>query len=222
MKTLKPICRHTPNAAYRQRRLHLRAHLIVASCALSCLSALCLLGCKQKPAGPSVAVPEVAFHISTDEKMSARFSQFTFIQLESTDECVVPAVKRVLDVNDTLVVLSSSNDIYTFERNTGKYIATISSQGEGPEEYVEPTDIILHTGQIGIVDRLKGDIKFFTTSGRYVSTKAIGGEMAWMSSVEPTDDNKLLVSNQLTGGMPPQKYAYTLADIGKRGKRTTV
>lgn len=167
-------------------------------------------------------VKHIIFKQNVDMKMASLFDDFTFIQLESNDDCVIPGIKRVIDVNDTLVVLSNTDEVFTFERNTGKYIGRISEQGEGPEEYVEASEIIATSEhRIGVVDRMKGDIKFFNTKGQYIATRKIGGEVSWMNSAELTPDGKLLVSNQLTGGYPPQKSAYTLASIGGAGKPFT-
>ena len=159
-------------------------------------------------------VQSLVFKQDTDTKMSDRFSKFTFVQLETNDDCVIPDIRRIIDVSDTLVVLSNTGDIFTFDRNTGKYYGEISSKGEGPEEYVEASDIVVAPDHsIGIVDRLRGDIKFFTVNGTFIKEKKILGETAWLGDVELASDGKLLCSNKLCGGNPPQKYAYMLADV---------
>lgn len=186
---------------------------------LLCLLALVMAACGQKDLKKTADVPTIAFHVDTHQKMASLFNDYTFIQLETTDDCVLPVIKRAIDINDTLVVLSSANDIFTFERNTGKLISRISSQGEGPEEYVEASDIFADaSGLIGIVDRLRGEVKYFTTKGSFARAVKTGHELAWMNNAELASDGNLLVSNQLTGGYPPQRYAYTLINIGKGEK----
>lgn len=209
--------KHTIHTTLTTKPVHLHSsHHSLLVCGLALLT---LFSCGDKQKGSTTQVPEIAFHPDTDKKMTDLFNDFTFIQLEGNDDCLVPEVRRVFDINDTLVVLSSTNEVFTFDRNTGHYIGRISTQGEGPEEYVEASELIATPEHhIGIVDRMKGDIKFFNTMGQYLTTKKIGGEVAWMNSAELTPDGKLLVSNQLTGGNPPQKYAYTLAEIGQEGK----
>ena len=174
---------------------------------------LSLQSCSDKPS-VQPTVPEIVFKQNPDVKMSDMFNEFTFIQLESNDDCIVPEVRKIIDVSDTLVVLSSTGEVYTFNRNSGKYIGEISAKGEGPEEYVEATDIVVNAKHnIGIIDRIKGNIKFFSLNGTFVEDKFINGNVGWMNMAELANDGKLLVCNQLTGGMPPQKYAYALVGL---------
>lgn len=178
----------------------------------SCLLGLfALVGCSDKLTSLE-QVPHYDFQKNPDAKISDLFANLSCIQLEATEDCVVPSIRKVCDVNGTLVVLSGADEIYTFNKKSGKCLGQISSKGEGPEEYVEATDIVVDaTNNIGIVDRLRGEVKFFTLKGKFVDCKRVNGEMAWMENAEMANDGKLLLSNQLTGGMPPQKYAYTLA-----------
>lgn len=216
--TQSPTDPYSAKAALAYKRLVHTSPTIL----LSCLLALVMAACGQKSPKEAGDIPAIAFHVDKSKKMASLFNEYTFIQLETTDDCVLPVIKRVIDINDTLVVLSNANDIFTFERNTGKLIGRISSQGEGPEEYVEASDIFADAnGQIGIVDRLRGEVKYFTTKGSFSKAIKIGHELAWMNNVELASDGSLLVSNQLTGGYPPQRYAYTLIGTGKGGKRAS-
>lgn len=164
-------------------------------------------------------IKSVEFKLDTDVKMSDMFNDYTFIQLESNDDCIIPDITQVYDVNDTLVVLSNTGDVYTFDRNTGKYYGQISGKGEGPEEYIEASDIVLTKDRnVGIVDRMTGSIKVFSLDGKFVDNIKISGETAWFTDAELAPDGKLLLSNKLSGGYPPQKYAYTLASINNGEK----
>lgn len=164
-------------------------------------------------------IKEITFKAASDAKISALFNHVTMLQLETNDECIIPGIQKVEDVADTLVVLSNAGEVFTFERNTGKYIGKIADKGEGPEEYTEATDIVIAPkNHIGIVDRLTRSVKLFTLKGAYKGKRNIHGETEWMRQAELTDDGKLLYSNDLTGGYPPQRHAYTIASLEGRGQ----
>lgn len=113
-------------------------------------------------------IKEITFKPVSDAKISSLFSHFTIIQLEANDDCVISSIQKAEDVADTLVILSRTGEVFTFERNTGKYIGKISDKGEGPEEYIEATDIVItHQHLVGIVDRLTRSVKLFTLNGTY-------------------------------------------------------
>lgn len=93
-------------------------HKTFIVCTLFGLSTLQSCSDKQPSLLP---IKSVEFKLDTDVKMSDMFNDYTFIQLESNDDCIIPDITQLYDVNDTLVVLSNTGDVYTFDRNTGKY-----------------------------------------------------------------------------------------------------
>ena len=103
-------------------------HKTFIVCTLFGLSTLQSCSDKQPSLLP---IKSVEFKLDTDVKMSDMFNDYTFIQLESNDDCIIPDITQLYDVNDTLVVLSNTGDVYTFDRNTGKYYGQISGKVKG-------------------------------------------------------------------------------------------
>lgn len=110
------------------------------------LAALCagcaLLSCAEQKMCMLAEASEMTFRDApADYLIASNFRNIHMVQLEMKDECVVSDVKRIIDTDGKVFVLTSDNEIFCFDRSTGKYLCTIGSVGEGPGEYVDATDI---------------------------------------------------------------------------------
>lgn len=53
-----------------------------------------------------------------------------------TEESVLGEVKKIIPVENKLIILSEDYEVMTFDRETGKYLGNIGMVGEGPGEYL--------------------------------------------------------------------------------------
>lgn len=153
-----------------------------------------------------------------DYLIASNFRNIHMVQLEMKDECVVSDVKRIIDTDGKVFVLTSDNEIFCFDRSTGKYLSTIGSVGEGPGEYVDATDIFYDEREkrICVLDRSKNAIHAYTIDGKYNGdrTPGKGGDaiaaLSWAICAERSADGSLMIASQMTGGYPSNDYAYTV------------
>lgn len=104
----------------------------VTGCLLAALCAGCaLLSCaEQKMCMPAEASEMTFRDAPADYLIASNFRNIHMVQLEMKDECVVSDVKRIIDTDGKVFVLTSDNEIFCFDRSTGKYLSTIGSVGE--------------------------------------------------------------------------------------------
>ena len=97
---------------------------------------------QKKSASTGSDVKEVTFkEAPKDFLIASTFKNIHMIQLEAKEECIISDIKRVVDAEGKIYVLTKNNEIFCFDRATGKYIRTIGRLGEGPGEYVSAMDI---------------------------------------------------------------------------------
>lgn len=112
-------------------------HFISAFLAVFC--AVCIfLSCSDQRKNTPTDIKEITFKDpSKDYLLASNFKNIHMVQLEMKDECMISDVKRIIDTDGQLYVLTSDNEIFCFDRSTGKYLRKIGSTGEGPGEYVD-------------------------------------------------------------------------------------
>lgn len=192
----------------------------VTGCLLAALCAGCaLLSCaEQKMCMPAEASEMTFRDAPADYLIASNFRNIHMVQLEMKDECVVSDVKRIIDTDGKVFVLTSDNEIFCFDRSTGKYLCTIGSVGEGPGEYVDATDIFYDEREkrICVLDRSKNAIHAYTLDGKYNGdrTPGQGGDaiaaLSWAICAERSADGSLMIASQMTGGYPSNDHAYTV------------
>lgn len=200
-----------------------KSHLCHPIASLCLLATLTLQSCYEEKVVTEY-VPTIDFPVSKSKeaKPSSFFKHFHFIQLEANDNCLISEIKKVYDVNDTLVVLNKDTDIFTFRKKDGRFICSLSARGEAPHEYAEATDVTVNEdGQCVIFDRLKRRLLYFTLNGKYVKSENLQHSSPMAFGAETTADNHLLLLNRIAkgAGNPPQ-FAYTLMGE-ERGKPTS-
>ncbi len=139
-------------------------------------------------------------------------SNITCVQLEMTDESILGEIKKVVDAEGNLVVLTADNEIAVFNREDGKYIRHLGAPGEGPEEYIAVQDIFYESGNgiINAYDRVKQEIVSYKLSGEFVKKRKLPRELRWIESMESNQEGTILACNKLTGVKPAQEFAFTL------------
>ena len=146
------------------------------------LTALCFISCqgsKQKPVvqeetGISAVLPgQDVLTVDLDsiayEKqmpLSAFFKDVRYIPLETTRESLLGRINQLCMQGDTIFVLDGvmARSGLMF-RKDGSYIGMVGSRGEGPSEYVAPTDCGIAGDLFYIFDSRKQCILYYGLPG---------------------------------------------------------
>lgn len=103
---------------------------------ITCLFCLFLLGCTSAEKGKdSVVDVASAFSDQKPLKASDYFANVRYIPLETTDESIIGKDAQMQFVGDNLLITTSQGQCLLFDKNTGKFLATVGHRGEDPEGY---------------------------------------------------------------------------------------
>lgn len=142
--------------------------------------------------------------------MADNFRKVSFLQLEINDDCIISDIKRIIPIEDRLIVLTKDSHVYSFEKATGKFITKIGDLGKGHQEYISAMDIVYNEKDktINVIDPTTGYIYAYNVDGTFRERKAVN--TAWATSAEMSAGGNLMLCNLLTGGDPPSDFAFTL------------
>ena len=170
---------------------------------------------KSTPTGADVK--EVTFkEAPKDFLIASSFKNIHMIQLEATEESLISDIKRVVDVDGKVYVLTRTNEIYCFDRATGKYIRTIGRLGEGPGEYVSAMDICYDEKEkcICVVDYYKSAIHNYTLDGKFLGDRKFDEETAKGVNLtvyaDCAPDGNMLLSLCMPPQKPSRDYVYMM------------
>ena len=76
--------------------------------------------------------------------LSDLFDSVRYVRLETTDDVLIKNISSIRYANNCLYILDvSTKTLFSFDANTGKNLWKIQSIGQGPKEYLEPTDFCI-------------------------------------------------------------------------------
>ena len=165
----------------------------------------------------SEPIPEVSFSDSRSF-IKDHFRTFHCFQLELNDECAIPEIRSIQDVNGELYVLTNNDLLLVFNRTNGRYIRKIGSRGEGPAEYLSIKDFFFtqDQNQIGIVDGMAGSIKYYSTAGKFDHEVKLDKSLAFVQSSEALSDDQLLFSNEVADPSYSGQNAFMVFDLKQK------
>lgn len=101
----------------------------------------------------------VVINLDEIEKGKIELDEVEYIPLETTDFSLLGRIDKVLYQKDKFYVLDKkTGGVYVFDRK-GKFLSSVCKQGEGPDEYIEMTDMdVDEEGNIYIADNAKMNI----------------------------------------------------------------
>lgn len=145
--------------------------------------------------------------------VSKNFNHISCIQLEMTAEAVLGNIRRIIDENNQLIILSN-NEIFIFNKENGNFIRKIGSIGEGPEEYEDITDMYYDQSLncVTAFDRLNNNFISYNIKGDFINKSSKKENLHNMESLEMTTSGIGLVCNRMYPGNPSSS-AFTM--IGK-------
>ena len=193
-------------------------HTFIRLLVLFCAGILVVSCREQKKSAPTGAdVKEVTFkEAPKDFLIASSFKNIHMIQLETKEECLISDIKRVVDVEGKVYVLTRTNEIFCFDRATGKYIRTIGRLGEGPGEYVSAMDICYDEKEkcICVVDYYKGAIHSYSLDGRFIGDRQLdkdtSADVNLASYADCAPDGNMLLSLHMSTNKGSRNYVYTM------------
>ena len=172
---------------------------------------------QKKSASTGSDVKEVTFkEAPKDFLIASTFKNIHMIQLEAKEECIISDIKRVVDAEGKIYVLTKNNEIFCFDRATGKYIRTIGRLGEGPGEYVSAMDICYDEKEkcICVVDYYKSAIHNYSLDGRFLGDRKFDEETAKGVNLtvyaDCAPDGNMLLSLCMPPQKPSRDYVYMM------------
>lgn len=114
-----------------------------------------------------INVPEDVFENPLD--LSSLIRDFDFTLLETSEECLIGAVNKILsDKGSYFIHLKENNAVFRFSYE-GKFINSIGSLGKGPQEFNEAWDVALDKDNemISILDLKGRKIIRYTYDGKF-------------------------------------------------------
>ncbi len=110
------------------------------------------------------------------EELSNFAEILSIIPLETTKECLIGKIDKILHVDGIYYIVDSrkAKGIFAFDGN-GKFITCIGGAGRGPGEYVEPTDIFYDSekGELVVWDQYQHQFTRFTKDGKFLGDKKV-------------------------------------------------
>ena len=193
-------------------------HTFIRLLVLFCAGIL-VVSCREqkKSASTGSDVKEVTFkEAPKDFLIASTFKNIHMIQLEAKEECLISDIKRVVDVEGKVYVLTKTNEIFCFDRATGKYIRTIGRLGEGPGEYVSAMDICYDEKEkcICVVDYYKSAIHNYSLDGRFLGDRQLDKDTAEGVNLtvyaDCAPDGNMLLSLCMPPQKPSRDYVYMM------------
>lgn len=94
--------------------------------------------------------------------LSDNIDSMIIIKPETNDNNLIGAISGIFLKGDSLIIIdaSKSQNIYIFNKK-GKYISSIGSRGEGPDEYGSINGVALYDNQLYVLDWIKNRLLGF-------------------------------------------------------------
>ncbi len=125
-------------------------------------------GCSQRPAdGPAVNIDINTNALTDDAGVFFESYRYTMLQTDSTS--VIGNIDNIdIDRDSDYIVINSRNDIFVYNR-TGRIISCFNNFGQGPQEYLNISDLKVYDGSIYILSRASKEIKIYDLKGKYIN-----------------------------------------------------
>ncbi|MCQ2975934.1 MAG: 6-bladed beta-propeller [Bacteroidales bacterium] len=97
------------------------------------------------------------------------FDSVYYVPLETTEESIIGSIDKLMINQDTLYIIDryKLKCIKRFTLN-GKYIDQIGSLGNGPGEFVEPTDVYVDNNEIIVLDQFQKKLITYSHNGKLI------------------------------------------------------
>lgn len=122
-----------------------------------------------------------------------------YICLDSSENCLIEKVDKVMISQDTLFVMDRSRrTVFVFSANDGRFINKISKTGRGPGEYIDLSDCDIWHGLIYILSYPDKKLNVYSPNGEHIKSielpnqysklKVVNGGKAWLYAENSNSD----------------------------------
>ena len=112
----------------------------------------------------------IVIDIGAAKTDSLKTNYIRYIPLETTDDCLIGGINKVLIKNERIYVadFSRTASLFIFDLN-GKFLFKINKRGQGPGEYLVFGDFDIQTnGDIYIFDQHRQKFLIYSPDGKYI------------------------------------------------------
>lgn len=131
--------------------------------------AILLIGCSNEKLIETHA-DQVFFNLESKSSspLSNVFSKLEYQQLNLPYNVFIQVINKVVRHNEKLYILDNfkAKEIYAID-SEGDFLFQISAQGQGPQEYLSPIDILVNDEYIEVLD-VKNRILYFDHQGEFI------------------------------------------------------
>ena len=118
---------------------------------------------------------EVVYLPEIDEEHFVDYKEITdtvfVVRLETSDSCLIGKTSKISLHNDTIYILDKNQSLFMFSPD-GRFLCKIGNKGQGPGEYVEPTDYFVDD-KIYIWDNWQNKISVYNKNGKFIFDKIV-------------------------------------------------
>jgi len=136
----------------------------------------------------------------------------SFIPLETSNECLIGEIDKIIYHESKYYILDchSAKTLFCFD-SSGHFLRKIGKVGNGPGEFVEPTDFLLTSSHIVVLDQFAHRLLFYTYDGEFVSSTQFQGKAHGIASLG--NDSLFLVRAGDNRGTDFHNYPILVMDI---------
>jgi hypothetical protein len=108
-----------------------------------------------------------------------------YTPLETTDDCLIGEINKIIYHDNKYYILDrvKAKTLFCFDAK-GRFERKFGNLGQGPGEYVEPTDFMLTPSNIIIFDQFARKLLFFNMDGTFSYSVALKYKMHAITSLE--------------------------------------
>ncbi len=147
--------------------------------------------------------------IDSNSSLSNLIEKVDYLQLETNDQCIISNIDKLcMDTTFYYVVDKSQNNVYLFDKN-GSFYSKVTRFGNGPEEYLELTDVDVNNNLIYILSNPNKSIYVFKIDGEFVKKISLND---WFHHIDVHDECIYLHSSK------SNNIGYDVVVIDYKGK----
>jgi hypothetical protein len=138
--------------------------------------------------------------VNIDSVKSIDISKGKIIELETTDSSLLYDIVYTDFLKNKIIVTTRDNAII-FDNN-GKYLFTLGYKGNGPDEYVNFTNVFIRNEGIYLYDNTSKKILMYDENGNFIFSTKINADNEYSPSyLFPLNDGRFITKNTFQGDM---------------------
>jgi hypothetical protein len=136
------------------------------------------------------------------------FPNVEYLQLETTDDCLIDEIKQVEVMDTNIFVLNNSENLYIFSKNSGNFVNQIGKKGQGPGEYLSIRGFFVdRKGKtLSLIDLWGKKVIKYDLDGTFIETKNISAGRGFEELAMCADNGNILFYN-LFGKLSTTAYS---------------